>query len=318
MNLVQEMMAAHRLVGGIVYDAVMAGDWSIMSQFQPEHCAPIFPVPERIVAYHYVRRGDLTVCLPGAEPIRASAGTMVLFPRNDPHIICSSPDVPPTAAEQVFTSDGKQGPNVVRISGDGPECALYCGWLGVDDSDEALISALPAVLTARSDGQARGAFLSSSLRYAAEELSGNAVMVARLSQLFFEEAVSRYLETLPPEEEQRLAALRDPAIARALALIQDDQLPAVTLDMLAREAGLSRTVLMERFVALLGAPPMRYRARWKLRRAARLLGDGEPIADVAFAVGFSSEAAFTRAFKRAYGEPPATWRSKATSGAGAT
>ena len=313
MNLIQQMMSAHRLVGGIVYDAEMAGDWSIMSQFQPEHCAPVFPIPERIVAYHYVRRGELIVCLAGASPIRADAGTMVLFPRNDPHIICSAPDVPPTPAERVFTSDGKQGPNVVRIRGDGPECALFCGWLGVDDSDDALIAALPSVLTARCDGEARGAFVSSSLRYAAGELSGNAAMVARLSQLFFEEAVNRYLETLSPEGEQRLAALRDPAIARALAMIQDDRLEQVTLDMLAREAGLSRTVLTERFVALLGVPPMRYRARLKLKRAAQRLRDGEAIGDVAYAAGFSSEAAFTRAFKRAYGEPPAAWRSKANS-----
>ena len=308
MNLIQQMMAAHRLVGGIVYDAVMTGDWSIMSQFQPEHCAPIFPVPERIVAYHYVRSGDLVVQLPGAEPLVASAGTMVLFPRNDPHIICSSPEVPPTPAEQVFTSDGKQGPNKVRITGEGPEIALYCGWLGVDDEEQALIEALPPVLTARSDGTAQGAFLSSSLRYAAEELSGNAAMVARLSQLFLEEAITRYLEALPPAEEQRLATLRDPAVGRAAKLLQDVNIGDLTLEAVAREAGVSRTVLVERFVRAFGEPPMRYRLNWRLRHAAQQPRDGSNIAEVAYGAGFSSEATFTRAFKRRYGLPPAAWR----------
>ena len=315
MSLIQQMMAAHRLVGGIVYDAVMAGDWSIMSQFQPEHCAPIFAVPDRIVAYHYVRRGQLVVRLPGGEPLTVEAGTMVLFPRNDAHIICSSPGVPPTPAEQIFTSDGKQGPNVVRIDGDGPECALYCGWLGVDDQEQALVAALPAVITARCDGDARGAFLSSSLRYAAEELSGNATMVARLSQLFFEEAVSRYLESLPDEEEERLAALRDPAVGRVLKLLHDPQAGELTLAALAREAGVSRTVLMERFVRIFGEPPMRYRQRWQMRRAAQQLRDGGRIGDVAYGAGFSSEATFSRAFKRQYGLPPAAWaRAEHTAG----
>ena len=308
MNLIQQMMASQRLVGGIVYDAVFAGDWSIMSRFEPKHCAPIFPVPDRIVAYHYVRRGRLIVCLPGADPLIADAGSMVLFPRNDAHVICSSPEVPATPAEQVFTSDGKQGPNIVRIAGDGPECALYCGWLGVDDQEQALIAALPSVITARCDVGARGAFLSSSLRYAAEELSGNATMVARLSQLFFEEAVSRYIESLPPEEEERVAALRDPAVGRALKLLHDPGQELLTLTSLAREAGVSRTVLVERFVRIFGEPPMRYRLRWQMRRAAQQLCDGGRIADIAYDSGFSSEAAFTRAFKRHYGLPPAAWR----------
>ncbi len=308
MSVIQQMMAAHRLVGGIVYDAVMAGDWSIMSQFQPEHCAPVFPVPERIVPYHYVRRGRLVVRLPGGAPMSVEAGTMVLFPRNDAHIICSSPEVPPTPAERIFTSDGKQGTNVVRIAGEGAECALYCGWLGVDDQEQALVAALPAVIAARCDGEARGAFLSSSLRYAAEELSGNPTMVARLSQLFFEEAVSRYLETLPDEEEEHLAGLRDPAVGRALKLLHEPGGAQVTLTSLAREAGVSRTVLMERFVRIFGEPPMRYRQRWQLRRAAQRLRDGSRIADVAYESGFSNEAAFTRAFKRQYGLPPAAWR----------
>ena len=311
MSMIDQMMTSHRLVGGIVYDARMSGNWSIVSRFDPEHCAPIFRVPERIVAYHYVRSGTLTVCLDGHDPLVAGAGTMVLFPRNDPHIICSGPDVPPTPAESIFNSDGKHGPNVVRIAGDGEECALFCGWLGLDEGNEALLEALPPMLVADA-GEAQGAFLSSSLRYAAEELGASPELVARLSQLFFEESIRRYLESLPEGEERRLAALRDPGLARALAMIERKLDSDITLEALAREAGVSRTVLAERFTAAFGESPMRYVAAQRMRKAAAMLTSGEDsVAQIAFAVGFSSEAAFTRAFKREYGAPPATWRAKA-------
>lgn len=309
MSVIQQMMSAHRLVGGIVYDAVMLGDFSLLSQFDVQHCAPYFPVPERIVAYHYVRRGVLTCVLPGSEPVTAPAGTMVLFPRNDAHVICSAADVPPTPFEQIVSEGAPSGAYRLRTGSEGPECALYCGWMGVEDSDSALLAALPAMLMATPGDGAGSAFLASSLRYAAEDLYSRPELVARLSQMFFEEAVRRYIETLSPDEERSLAALRDPAIGRALAVLQSEGAEPVTLETVAQEAGLSRTVLTERFVAVFGESPMRYRARWRMRRAADLLRDNRAsIADVAYSTGFSSEAAFTRAFKREHGLPPAAWR----------
>ena len=110
-----------------------------------------------------------------------------------------------------------------------------------------------------------------------------------------------------------LLAHRDPALSRALRLIHTRYTEPLDVDLLAREAGLSRTVLGERFVKLLGEPPMRYCTRWRLRRAADMLLDGGAIASqVAFAVGFHSEAAFNRAFKRQFGQPPIHWRQKTT------
>lgn len=306
MSVIEQMLSAHRLVGGVVFDAVMRGEWSMLSQFDVQHCARYFRVPERIVAYHYVRRGMLTCVLPDAPPLTAAAGTMVLFPRNDAHVICSSPTVPPTPAEQIF-AEAHLAPNLVRVGREGPECAIYCGWLGVDDSATALIDALPPMLTASAGDGASGSFFSSSLRYAAEELHTNPELVAKLSQMFFEEAVRRYLETVPPEEERRLAALRDPAIGRALAMLEGED--NVSLDAVARAAGLSRTVLSERFAALFGESPMRYRARRRLVQAATRLAESDAsLADIAYSAGFQSEEAFSRAFKRAYGTPPGAWR----------
>lgn len=281
----------------------------MISRTDPEHCRPFFPVPERIVSYHYVRSGRLTCALPGHEPVISDAGTMVLFPRNDAHVICSDAALAPTPITDIVVFEDRFGPNVVRYGETGEECALFCGWLGVEDSDEMLLGALPAMLTASLGDSPKGAFLSSSLRYAAQDLNADYKLVARLSQLFFEEAVLRYLDSVPPEEGRRLEALRDPAVTRALALLHRDNDEPLSLDELAREAGVSRTVLAERFIAAFGEPPMRYRARWRMRRATQLLRDGrETIAEIAHRTGFSSEAAFTRAFKKTHGQPPATWR----------
>ncbi|BBC72065.1 hypothetical protein AEB_P1197 [Altererythrobacter sp. B11] len=310
-SIVQDMLTSHRLVGGIVYDAVMRGPWSIISRFEPEHCRPIFPVPERIVAYHYVRRGKLTCALPGTQPIVAGPGTMVLFPRNDAHVICSDITVPPTPAEDVFTSDGKHGPNQVRVGEKGDECAIFCGWLGVSDSDEMLLGALPAMLVASLENGGKGEFLATTLRYAAKDLGADPALVARLSQLFFEEAVLRYLSSLPEEDGRRMTALRDPAIGRALRLLHREGEDDLSLDALARAAGVSRTVLAERFITAFGDPPMRYRTRWRMRRAAKLLREGrESIPEIAHRMGYGSEAAFARAFKKAHAQPPAAWRKR--------
>ena len=106
----------------------------------------------------------------------------------------------------------------------------------------------------------------------------------------------------------RLAALSDPAISRALGMIYARYHQPLTLDILAREAGLSRTVLRERFCRFFGQPPMRYCNRWRLRMAATMLTDSQrTAADIAYEVGFGSEAAFNRAFSRHYGAPPVTW-----------
>jgi AraC-like DNA-binding protein len=124
----------------------------------------------------------------------------------------------------------------------------------------------------------------------------------------FVEAVRRYLATLPVAGTGWLAGLRDPIVGRALAAIHGDARDAWTVERLAREAGSSRSVFAERFAEMTGQPPMQYLALWRMQLAARQLVDGEPVAAVADAVGYESEAAFSRAFKKIVGQSPAAWR----------
>ena len=134
-------------------------------------------------------------------------------------------------------------------------------------------------------------------------------MLAKLSELMFVEAMRRYVGTLPPDGKGWLAGVRDAQVGRALALLHGDPGRAWTVDDLGREVALSRSALAERFTALVGEPPIQYLMRWRLALAAQMLRAGrDAVGRVAERTGYESEAAFSRAFKREFGMPPAAWR----------
>jgi AraC-like DNA-binding protein len=157
------------------------------------------------------------------------------------------------------------------------------------------------------------AWMRSSLEFAAAEIAarraGSETVLAKLSELLFVEALRRYVEELPEEQTGWLAGLKDPFVARALSLLHERVAHAWTVDDLGREVGLSRSALADRFTRLIGEPPMRYLARWRIQVAAHQLRSSDtPLARIAEEVGYESEAAFNRAFKRSFGVPPASWR----------
>jgi transcriptional regulator GlxA family with amidase domain len=201
---------------------------------------------------------------------------------------------------------------MLRLGIGDPVVRLYCGFLSATSYQNPLLDRLPAMLVVRPDGP-RAAWIDASMRLAAEAARDDPALVGKLAELLFAEAVQLYLDG--NDEAGRLAdAAADPALARALDYIHAHFAEDIEVDEIAREAGLSKTVLGERFVELMGEPPMRYCARYRMRKAADLLELGETTDEVAHAVGFSSAAAFTRAFKREYGEPPATWARNVRSG----
>jgi pimeloyl-ACP methyl ester carboxylesterase/AraC-like DNA-binding protein len=266
-------------------------------------------VPGDLIGYHYVRSGRMLAQIDGEPPLVVEQGNILLLPRNDPHLLFSRPGLDPTdvGALVEFLDSGLQR---IVVPGDGEPTEMYCGYLGVSASHHPLLDSLPPMLSLdlRDD---RKQWVESSLRMVAEE-APSAELVARLAELFFAEAIRAYMDSLPPGQGGWLAGLRDPAVARALAVIHSRYAEDLDVELLAREAGVSRSALGERFVALLGEPPMRYCGRWRMRMAANMLRDGKAnTANIAYAVGFNSEAAFNRAFKREHGEPPATWRRRA-------
>jgi len=158
-----------------------------------------------------------------------------------------------------------------------------------------------------------GAWIESSFRFATSEIAagrlGSTTVIAKLSELLFVEAISQFVASIPAERRGWLAGLRDPNIGCALALLHARPTQAWTAESLALEVGMSRSAFAERFTSLVGQPPMQYLALWRMHVAAQRLREGRgSVAQIAFAVGYESEAAFSRAFKRQFGTSPGTWR----------
>ena len=307
MDVLDEILSSLRLTGGVVIDGEFSGDFCVLAQFTPQHFAPFFAVPETLISYHYVRSGHMIVEIDDMPPQSIDAGTIAILPRNDPHKLASRPGLPNADAKEIlWTTD--EGVHHVAAGTDGPKNQIWCGFLGTAKSSaHPLLDALPPLLTLDvSGGEAQ--WLESSLRFLAEQNPGPET-VAKLAELFLAQAIREYLDKLPLSSKGWLRGLADPAVSKVLSIIHTRYAEELDVEGLAREAGVSRTVLGERFAELLGEPPMRYCAGWRMRVAANMLRDGKQnTANVAYSVGFNSEAAFNRAFKREFGEPPATWR----------
>jgi AraC-like DNA-binding protein len=201
-----------------------------------------------------------------------------------------------------------------RHDGGGAVTRLACGYLAIDRRLCAgLLEALPRVLRVDSRSGELSAWLNASLRMSLVEHHGEepgrACVLAKLSELMFVEAIRRYVESLPPGQANWLAGLKDPHVGRALARLHREPARGWTVDALARDVGLSRSALAERFTNLVGRSPMQYLTHWRLTLAAHLLKTtGRPASSIAFEIGYESEAAFNRAFKREFGAPPSAWR----------
>ena len=193
---------------------------------------------------------------------------------------------------------------------------MVCGYLGSECQSNPVVAALPALLTLNVAATSGGAWIAESFAFAAKQLAagaaGASTIISKLSELMFVEAVRQHIDSLAPEETGWLAGLRDPAIGKALALMHTEPNRDWTADALAAEVNLSRSAFAERFSCLVSQPPMKYLTNWRMQVAAHKLRENRStISQIAYDVGYESEAAFTRAFRREMGAPPATWRKQA-------
>jgi AraC-like DNA-binding protein len=199
--------------------------------------------------------------------------------------------------------------------GDGPaSTTLVCGYLACDARPfNPLLESLPPVIKVGDPAHDGAGWISQFIRFAVAEAAGKHAgsesVLTKLSELLFIDVVRRYLETLPPEHAGWLAGLRDPLIGKVMSMMHARSAHDWTIDELAREAGMSRSVLAERFAKLIGIPPMHYLAKWRMQIASELLTSGKAsLASIAADVGYESEASFSRAFKKMIGVPPSAWR----------
>ncbi len=313
MDALSNVMSTVRLASSVFLDARVRAPWCIAARIGPEDCAPFGGVPAQVIAYHYVVAGQLYLELPGHEPVRVEAGEIVLLPRNDAHVLGSAPGLRPAVIDHLVEPAGDDRPAVLRFGGDGAQTHIICGFLGCDVPNNPLIASLPGLLRQETGSERGGNWFGDTFQRAAGEFAaggiGSVTVLAKLAELLFVEAVRRYIAGLPREQSGWLAGLRDARVGKALALMHTRTAHPWNADELARAVGLSRSAFAERFTALVGMPPLRYLGHWRLQLAAvRLRESPRAIAQVAYEVGYESDAAFHRAFRKTFGVTPGAWR----------
>jgi AraC-like DNA-binding protein len=316
MDALSDVLRVAHLTGGVFLHADFFAPWCMAARVAPEHCTPVLGPASHLILYHYVVEGDLHIRVDGedGEGLTIGAGEVVLLPRNDLHLMGSDLSLPPVVGTDIIQPPKDGGLFSIHHGGTGGRTRMICGFLGCASAEgNPVISTLPSLLKLNVEQGGAAEWIRSTFQYAAEEVSagrpGSETVLAKLSELLFVEAVRRYAEALPDGQTGWLAGLREPYVARALALLHRDVARRWTVDNLGREVGLSRSALADRFIRLIGVPPMHYLANWRMQVAIqKLRNTSASLAQVAEIVGYDSEAAFSRAFKRAFGAAPATWR----------
>ena len=314
MDAFSEVLNGVRLKGAVFFRAEFSAPWRLSTP----HCRVLTPAlapgAPHMLIYHFVVDGSARVCLEGEAEVDLSPGDIVVFPHGDPHRLSSG-----ASANQIDPADllrkvatGDLSP--MRAGGGGATTAFVCGYLTCDPLlCGPILEALPPMLTVNIRTDRSGHWLEQSILHVVEEAAsdgaGSDVMLAKLSEVLFVDTMRRYVVALPDQTTGWLAGARDPLVGRSLALLHGRPSHPWTIAELARDVGLSRSSLVERFTRYLSIPPIAYLTRWRLRLAAQALtSTPRGVADIAADVGYESEAAFNRAFRRAFDVPPARYR----------
>jgi AraC-like DNA-binding protein len=271
---------------------------------------------DHIVFFHFIAEGGCKVRLDDGEVHDAAAGELVIFPRQEHHVMGSDLQLAPVETTSLIDFEAARDADLVQLrhGGGGAATRVVCGFLACNLSMcRPLLDALPRVLVVTMRDGPASAMLQELLQMGVRESStarpGAESLLAKLSELMFVEALRRYIESLPERQVGWLAGLRDRYVGRALALMHERPARDWTVDELAERVGLSRSALNQRFADVLGQPPKQYLTRWRLALAASMLRSSDRgIAQIAGEFGYDSESAFNRAFKREFEVPPAAWR----------
>jgi AraC-like DNA-binding protein len=314
-DVLSDVLRSVRLTGAVYFDFELSSPWVAEAPPSREIASIVMPGAQRVIEYHLVARGACWGHVVGEPPVRLSEGDLILFPQGDAHVLSSAPGLRATPDLSMFVRPTTPLPLVYERGGGGPErTRIVCCFLGCDERPfNPLLTALPRTIHLSEAGRdAASGWLATMLTIAVRESgsarAGRDNILSRMSELMFVEAVRRYIEMLPATHTGWLAGLRDPVVGQALAALHGEPATPWTVESLARVVAVSRSVLADRFTEIVGQPPMQYLALWRMQLASRRLLEGDLVAEVAVAVGYESEAAFSRAFKKLVGEAPASWR----------
>ena len=312
-DILSDTLRAIRLSGSVFLNACFKTPFGIVT---PRHFDPNTPLAHlrHVSIFHLIAAGSCIIEVDGVAPTRVSAGDILVVPFADEHRFWNGESVEMVRADKLLRPSAMPGMWQIDHGGDGEALRMVCGFI---ESSEFLIApvfrTLPPLWVERTDDDKVSALLASTVRQitalAADAAPGTEIVLGRLMEILFIEVLRRYVTRLPPNAKGWFAAINDPLLGRALQIVHGAPARRWTVDDIAREAGSSRTVLAERFNAVLGQSPIEYVTHWRMQLAAeRLRGSHDSLAVIAAEVGYESEAAFNRAFKRVTGATPGRWR----------
>jgi AraC-like DNA-binding protein len=341
-DVLGDVLKVLRAQGAVFLCADFTAPWGVVSPPARELARMLSLPADHCVEFHLVAKGNCWVTVHGQPPVELLEGDMLLLPCGHEHILASSPTERAVPAERIIPPPPHAG--IIRLAhgGAGSPTRLLCGYLQCDSRFEPLLESLPPMLHVRSRGagagvspagplpcgtrqcgtaplpESAGNWLENTLHYIITEASApgarDASMLSRFTELMFVEVLRRYMGEAATAERGWLCAVHDPQIGRALQALHAEPARPWSVDELARHAGVSRSAFAERFTTLIRRTPMRYLAEWRMQIAQSLLRDVRlSVAQVASRVGYESEFAFNRAFKRHAGRPPAAWRKERAS-----
>jgi AraC family transcriptional regulator, alkane utilization regulator len=334
-DVLSDTLNVVRLSGAVFFTAEFASPWAVASP-PAEALMHYLRLPSNCIAlFHIVAEGTCHVSVEGTVLDTLCAGEIVIFPHGSPHIMSSDARLKPTPISDLLPPFPFQGIPMIELGSFQKTDRFICGYLYCDQRFNPLIGALPEILFVHSrehrdqtDKVETGRqlhsgaitihtdeWLDATLKYmmkeAHEKKQGSDVMLVRLTEILYVEILRRYMQTLPSSERGWLAGVNDPIIGQTLRLLHAHPERAWTVEELAFSVACSRSSLAQRFTMLIGESPIQYLAAWRMQLAQYLLKQPDMnIGKVAERVGYESEAAFNRAFKRHFGEPPAAWRTK--------
>jgi AraC-like DNA-binding protein len=313
MDALSETLRVVRMVGAIFVNAKFTAPWCYQSASAGAVGPLLEPGAERVVIFHLITEGECWVEMAGAAPLRLSAGDVVVFPQGDAHNMGSQPGLPPRGGNRLSEMLSRR-PRQLVFGGGGATTRLVCGYMACDARlARLLLEGLPPVVRVNVRGSNAGMWLEASVRYALAEARsprpGGAGVLSKLSEILFIEVLRLHMNEQTEGRTGWLAGVSDRIVGAALQALHQRPAKAWTLDELARAAGASRSVLAERFQLLVGSSPMQYLTQWRMLLASNLLcRSNAPLARIAEEVGYQTDTAFSRAFRREFGAPPAAWR----------
>jgi AraC-like DNA-binding protein len=314
MDVLSEVLRVVKLQGALFYNGEFSSPWCVNASSARALARQFAPNAEHVIMFHLLTEGHAFVRLESGARETLNPGDLVMIPHGDPHVMGNGGSTKAVNDSEQLAEVIAQGLKPWRMGGGGEVTKFVCGYMaGEPELSKVFLNGLPPLFKVSIRNDAAGRWLENSIRFSVDQAdrlhAGGEAVLAKLSEVVFIETLRAYIAQLPADQTGWLAGARDSEVGKTLALMHRKPEHPWTLEALAKEVGISRSVLAERFRHYLGEPPMAYLTRWRLQLGAQMLtSTSYSVAQIAGEAGYESEAAFNRAFKREFGVPPARFR----------